>query len=311
MLSESDLSRPYGYVPTLSATIIFVVLFSVSCAAIALHLGQSIYYRIWWLLPTAVFSGLIEIMGWAGRVWSSVNASNLGPYEMQMTLTIIGPTPLLAASFVILDKLIHIIGMQYSRLDPKWSVSVFVFCFELPQVGLTSEQDIVSLVIQAVGGGTAAVAVSKYNSPEKGGNIMLGGIVFQMFSMALFVVCGAEFLWRYFKDRPVRSLAQNSLMPDDTTAIAEPRTLTPKIKTMLGSVVFSTLCLFIRSIYRTIELSNGFAGRIIHTQLYFNILDGMMIVLAMYTLNIFHPGILLADKPAEVEKECVSGIEKV
>jgi hypothetical protein len=41
-------------------------------------------------------------------------------------------------------------------------------------------QGIVSLVVQAIGGGMAATAVNKRLDPAKGGNVMLGGIIFQM-----------------------------------------------------------------------------------------------------------------------------------
>ena len=66
-----------------------------------------------------------------------------------------------------------------------------------------------------------------------------------------------------------------------------------------------------RAIYRTIELSQGWNGRIISNQLYFSklllrfivawllmdnlidILDGAMVPIAMYTINLGHPGMLL------------------
>ena len=45
--------------------------------------------------------------------------------------------------------------------------------------------------------------------------------------------------------------------------------------------------------YRTIELVDGWDGRIISNELYFNVMDGAMIVAAMYCLNFFNPGRLL------------------
>ena len=40
--------------------------------------------------------------------------------------------------------------------------------------------DAIALIVQAVGGAIASKAVRKSEDPEKGGHIMLGGIVFQM-----------------------------------------------------------------------------------------------------------------------------------
>ena len=65
-----------------------------------------------------------------------------------------------------------------------------------------------------------------------------------------------------------------------------------------------------RSIYRIIEFSDGYNGKIAHTQVLFSellrmlllfrispahidVFDGMMVTLAMYTLNAMHPGMLL------------------
>ena len=150
------------------------------------HIGQGIHYRKWWLLPTVVLCGLLELLGWAARLWSSYDPGLAAPYEMQcvavspkacnathghfnrLTCTILAPTPLLAANFLIMERIILRLGPQYSRLSPKWYT--IVFC----------TSDVISLVVQAIGGGTAATAVAQDTNPENGGNIMLGGIAFQM-----------------------------------------------------------------------------------------------------------------------------------
>ncbi|KAJ7242051.1 hypothetical protein C8J57DRAFT_1526451 [Mycena rebaudengoi] len=71
---------------------------------------------------------------------------------------------------------------------------------------------------------------------------------------------------------------------------------------MVFALLFSTTGLFIRSIYRTIELQDGWEGRIIHTELYFNVLDGGMIVLAIFTMNFVHPGLFLRE-PAKAPRD--------
>lgn len=44
-----------------------------------------------------------------------------------------------------------------------------------------------------------------------------------------------------------------------------------------------------RSIYRSIELAQGWNGEIIENQMLFNILDGMLILLATLTFVFVHP----------------------
>jgi hypothetical protein len=37
------------------------------CTCTVIHLGQSIRFRMWWLIPTAVLAGTAEVIGWSGR----------------------------------------------------------------------------------------------------------------------------------------------------------------------------------------------------------------------------------------------------
>ncbi|KAJ3488238.1 hypothetical protein NLI96_g2984 [Meripilus lineatus] len=263
---------PYGYVPTEWICILFVVLFSVTSA---LHLGQALYYRLWFLFPTVILGGIGEIIGWSGRLWSSRNITLLDPFLMQITTTIIAPTPLVAANFVILGQLIRRLGPKYSRLSPIWYTIVFVTC------------DLVALVVQAVGGANASLAVQDGRDPGPGGNIMLGGIIVQLVAIVIYMALAAEFVIRFVLNKPIRNA--------EGGRYEGTHQLDTKIKLMLTGLIFSSVVIFIRSIYRTIELTDGWDGRIIGTQVYFNVLDGGMITLAFYCMNIFHPGCLLGN----------------
>ncbi|KZP33510.1 RTA1-domain-containing protein, partial [Athelia psychrophila] len=262
---------PYHYIPTQYVCIIFVTLYSVSSL---LHLAQAFRYRMWWLFPTAILAGAAETLGWSARLWSSVNFMLDTPFMIQISTTIIAPTPLVAANFIILGRIVRKLGSRYSRLSPKWYT--IIFC------GF----DIVPLVIQALGGGIASGATTQAGT-ELGARIMLGGIATQMVFITLYVACAAEFLCRFFNDRPVRVCAASR-------SFEGPRVVMDRqLKTMIFALSFSTFFLYIRAVYRLIELSDGWNGTVISTQNYFNVFDGTMVVLAMYTLNFCHPGRLL------------------
>lgn len=263
--SDHDL---YGYVPTEWICILFVVLFSLSTAIQAV---QAVYTRLWWIYPTICVAGILEIIGWSGRLWSSLNPVAINPYLMQIVTTIIAPTPLVAANFLVLGQLIRRLGQCYSRLSAKWYTIVFVCC------------DIVALVIQAVGGGAASGAVDNNKSPVPGGHIMLAGIAFQLASITVYMALAVEFILRYMYDRPLRAAERTD------TGYALDR----KMQLMMAGLALSSVCIYIRSVYRTIELAIGWTGYVIETQRYFDWLDGGMIVLAMFAVNIFHPGFLL------------------
>jgi hypothetical protein len=101
LLQTRESVGPYHYVPTEWICLAFLVLFSLSTsepldalpfyllanfANRVLHLGQAIRYRVWWLLPTAFFSGILEIVGWSARLWSSFRPRLLLPFEIQYVL---------------------------------------------------------------------------------------------------------------------------------------------------------------------------------------------------------------------------------
>ena len=48
-----------------------------------IHVWQSVKSRSWWLLPTVVAAGMLEIMGWSARLWLSKSPLALTPYEIQ------------------------------------------------------------------------------------------------------------------------------------------------------------------------------------------------------------------------------------
>lgn len=271
---------PYGYIPTEYVCIIFIVLFGISTFA---HTVEAALLRTWWLLPTACLAGALEVLGWAGRLWSSDNITGVQPFQIQITATILAPTPLVAANFIILGRIIARLGPTYSRLSPKWYTIVFLSC------------DIIALIVQGIGGGMASSAAGSGRDPSLGGRVMLGGIAFQLVAIAVYAVCALEFYLRYLWDRPLHSVPKP--IHGDQDATRGP--FTNRLKFMSVGLAFSTLCVFIRSIYRTIELADGWGGRIITTEVYFNVLDGAMIILAMYTLNVANPGFLLSEAKLE------------
>ncbi|TFL02859.1 RTA1 like protein-domain-containing protein [Pterulicium gracile] len=251
---------PYGYVPTRALCIFFLAWFGVSTLV---HLGQAVHKKRWFMIPTVVLCGAGELIAWGGRYWSSTSPLASDPFLMQIASAVLAPTPLLAALFIIAGIIISQLGPCYSRLSPKMYSIVFLSC------------DIVSLIVQSVGGGLAA---SDDENPERGANIMLGGIVFQTVVIIVFCVVSGEFLFRYIKDQSISGKTR------------ERGTAYLRLKLMLAAVIFVLVLLVIRAIYRIIELSEGWEGTVITTEWYFNLFDGAMIALAMTVLNVFHPG---------------------
>ncbi|KAJ3558818.1 hypothetical protein NM688_g698 [Phlebia brevispora] len=276
VLAQPDHPR---YVPTEWVCIILVALFGVSTA---IHTVQAIWYRMWWLFPTVILAGCGEVIGWTGRLWSSLNIPNQQPFMMQIVATILAPTPLLAAIFIIFGRITQRLGARYSRLSPRLYSRIFLTC------------DIIALIIQGAGGGIAAGANNNTNQANSGANIMLAGIVFQLSALLAFVSLAVEFYIRLLKDRPLRT---DGFKGDGSEMTVSDTTIfTPRLKLMTVGLATSTFFILIRSVYRTAELGDGWTGKILRTQVYFSIFDGAMIVVAIYAVNVFHPGFLMEVK---------------
>lgn len=52
----------------------------------------------------------------------------------------------------------------------------------------------------------------------------------------------------------------------------------------------ATILIFIRSIYRVVELQGGFNGAVANNQTAFMVLEGPMIIVAIGALTLYHPG---------------------
>ncbi|QRW20637.1 RTA1-like protein [Rhizoctonia solani] len=263
---------PFNYVPTGWIGILFIVLFGVTTAG---HLLQALVFRTTYMIPTLVLCGIGELLGWAGRYWGHVNPYNEDAFMMQITTTIIAPSFMTAAMFLILPKIINELGTGYSRMPPRLYSIIFITA------------DVTALVIQAVGGAMASIA-NTLDGAERGGRIMLGGIVIQLVAVVLYTLLGLEFSVRFGLDRPVRA-SHVSDQRKHAGWIHVPR----GIVWMLVGLIIATIFIIIRSIYRTIELTDGWNGGIISTEKWFNWFDGAPIVVAMFTFNVFHPGYFL------------------
>ncbi|KAG9008964.1 hypothetical protein FRB94_005529 [Tulasnella sp. JGI-2019a] len=287
----------FGFVPTLWICTLFVCLFSL---AGSVHLYQAFRYRVkaWWI-PTVVACGLVEVLGWSGRIWGSQNVWIRDPYIMQIVCTIFGPSFMTAAFFIVFVRIIRMVGPEYSRLSP----SIYTFLF----VGT----DVAALLIQSIGGAIAATADTHAGSAT-GAHIMVGGIVLQMVAITVYAVTSVEFFWRVYMEMPFSTCQQDieTEMPPKSPSLnsffeehskSGLDNLTLNVKTMVLGLIIATVLVYIRSIYRTAELLDGWGGPIITNETMFNLLDGVPVLLAMITLNVFHPGRLIPGAQASGE----------
>ncbi|RVD83642.1 uncharacterized protein DFL_005422 [Arthrobotrys flagrans] len=261
------LDPSYGYVPSQASGIVFVVLFSLSTVG---HIYSSIKGKNYWYLCFAIGT-ISEVIGWGGRLWSSSCPYNDNAFLMQISTLIFAPAFFTGAIYYLLKQFIDVTGREYSLIPPKLYLWIFITI------------DVISLAIQAAGGGIASSAANEpTGDPSIGANIMVGGVVFQMASITVFCFFYGVFLW---KARNVQ--------------------LDKSIMRLTYATILSVTCIYIRSIYRTIELLEGWDGYLITTERFFIALDGAMMIIAVAVYNFVHPAILL---PSPGEKKRLEGM---
>lgn len=111
---------------------------------------------------------------------------------------------------------------------------------------------------------------------NRGTNIMEGGIVFQLATMTLFGVLLGDFAWRI-----------------SSTRFGLRNTVTRGLKLVLIAIFISFIMIYVRSIYRTIELAQGWKGHLITHEAYFIGLDAAIMVVAVLVFVPIDPAVLL------------------
>ncbi|WVQ89366.1 hypothetical protein IAS59_003123 [Cryptococcus gattii] len=291
MPSASDqysLTSPYGYTPTEWVTIVFIVLFSVSGA---LHLVQATIFKYWIVFPTIAVGAALEIIGWVGRYWSNQNILYNPPFLMQIITLIIAPVFFSAWDYTVLGIAIQNLGRQYSMLTPKLYVAVFVTC------------DIISLILQAVGGGWAAS--STFPVPKAPTNIMVAGIIFQLVSMVIFSFLACDFMYRAWRkkpyqrklrqlvDGPIRETGLGANEGEKYNAEVERGAIVRGWWWVMAGTAICSLMIIVRGVYRSVELVQGWNGYVISREVFQDCLDGIPMFIAIASINVFHPGFFL------------------
>lgn len=190
--------------------------------------------------------------------------------------------------------------------------------------------DIISLVLQAVGGGGAAVQAQNFEDTTSNTHIsklpppvaqlkpVLAGILFQLGTTTIFLVLAADFMYRVIARKPYsastrarfnftlrksKKAATGAETPASSSADAGsaekgaadevPHEWIRRSEYLLAGVAWASVMIYIRGIYRSVELAQGWTGHVMTHEPYFIWLDGFMMVLCMAGLAVAHPGFLL------------------
>ncbi|CDR43753.1 CYFA0S12e03950g1_1 [Cyberlindnera fabianii] len=267
----------YGNTPSfggnLAMTIIMSILFFI-------HTGIGLFFQTWWFSISYCLGTASEIAGYIGRLLGSHDTQNSNYFLLQIITLTIAPCFIMAGIYFLLSQVIMVYGTQFSLLKPKRYSQIFIMC------------DILSLLIQAIGGAMGSNALKHFKSPKNGTHVMVAGLVLQVVSMTIFLVLFLHFLIR------VKYFGSSSMSEYKYKHIRDTRLFKMWPLVILIGVIF----VYIRCIYRCVELGEGWNGYLITHEIYFMLFDAMMMSLTCLIFIPFHPGFVFGFNESEDEK---------
>ena len=220
----------YGYVPNLTANAVLLVVFGL-CGILQLSLG--IYYRAWSFTTALAIGCFMELVGYVGRLQMHANVWGPSGFQVQIVCLILAPSFIAAGVYLSLKYIIMFLGPEHSRIPPKFYTWIFITF------------DVLSIAVQAIGGGLAGAAGNNLSLLNTGNNLMIGGIAIQVVTMAACGLLAIDFVIRYRRSNSQRRAVSYE---NDTGRlhIAQLR----KAHTFMVVEIFAYIFIIIRCIYR-------------------------------------------------------------
>ncbi len=282
-------ANAFFYVPSLASGIAFITVFSVF---LAIHLLTSLRYLqprffIYWGLGLTA-----EIIAYAGRIWVTRSGGNLTrAFVMEYVTISIAPSILLTALYHTASQIYTVFNEKFLIFDVKY----FMICLIL--------FNIIGGAIQGAGGGILSNYTSADVTGNKGLQLMVAGLSLQLVSLLIFQAVWYIFLVRVYNSNKVHG---DSQFCEQYYLVRQRK----YIYYFLATFSWAILYIFIRTIYRLVEMSNGLTSKLATNETYFNVLDGMMIALACFCITVLPPHFVFGDNKVEKVRD-MSGKSRV
>lgn len=294
-----DERNNYHYELNRGGNIFFFVIF---CLVFGYTTVMLIWSRYHWYNITFFCGFALQVLGFLGRILAFSDTANLDYYLLQFVSLTLSPAFIMAGVYFLFAQAVILYGRSYSVLKPMWYSYFFI------------TTDFLSLVVQGGGGGAASMATKEQRDPSPGTWTMFGGILFQVVAMSIFLIFWFEFLHRlYYKDashiegdHPMKkwNLTNTFKFLFNTRSAREYRMTylepfyNPKYKNIRArplvpylplAMTTAVITIYIRCIYRVVELKQGFKGYLIKHEVFLMTLDATMVAIAGLIFIPFHP----------------------
>ncbi|KAK0240529.1 RTA1 like protein-domain-containing protein [Armillaria nabsnona] len=260
-MSDSDTTtfELYHYTPSAVAAVIFAAIFFLS----SIIQAWRIFKTRSWYFSAMVVGGLMEGIGYIGRLMSHSDPKSLGPYVMQTLLLLVAPALFAAAIYVVLGRIIRMLHAErFSLIRINWLTKFFVL------------GDVLSFLLQSGGGGLMASA-NDNNMMKIGQVVIIVGLVAQIIWFGGFVFVAGVF---HYRMRNVPTITEKT-----------------NWRRFMFVLYAASNMILVRSVFRVIEFAQGNDGYFVRTEKWIYMFDALLMAQVIILFNVFHPSSYLRD----------------
>ncbi|KAL1841276.1 hypothetical protein VTJ49DRAFT_7278 [Mycothermus thermophilus] len=257
-----------GYVPSLGGNVFFTIVFGI---ALLFQLYLGLRHRTWGFMIGMGGGLILEVVGYIGRVLMRDAMFEDTYFIMSLVCLTIAPAFLAAAIYLSLSRMVVIYAPERARFRPQVYTYIFI-------IG-----DFIALLLQAAGGAVASLADPGSDLQNAGINTMIAGVAWQVFVLLLFGALSLDF-WL----RGARVAKKNGTLNPTFAHLRARKAFQPGF---VVGVFLAAAFVFVRSVFRCAELSEGFDGPLANDEVTFMVLEGTMIALTSILLTVAHPGV--------------------
>ncbi|KAF5023161.1 hypothetical protein F66182_4775 [Fusarium sp. NRRL 66182] len=172
----ADQESIWMYDPSFALAVFGTVVYTIIFLIISYQ--TLIKYRAWFFIVVAV-GAAIEVAAYNLRIYSAQNQSEITPFVLTLTYTVLAPVLIAAGNYLLISRLIlavlpsshhRILKIPGRRLTP-----IFVTC------------DVIAFLIQGGGSGIASSDNWQGKMERIGVRILIGGLAFQLVAFSLFL----------------------------------------------------------------------------------------------------------------------------
>ncbi|KAL2813838.1 RTA1 like protein-domain-containing protein [Aspergillus granulosus] len=264
------------YQPSVPGNAIYIALFG---TLLVVQVIQTPLYRMWGFSLSMIAGLFLEVLGYSARILFHDDPFSFDWFLMNLISLSLGPVFFCAALYFLLGRIVVVYhGEDISRLRPKMYAVFFVSC------------DAIALVMQSAGGAITSMAEDA-DMTAVGTNVMIAGLAFQVAALTLFIYLGSEFAIRLRRRGTKRtgSTDCDNRKDDNFITIRQKR----RWKVWIFTIALSTLLVYIRSIFRVVELNGGYDSELANDEAAFMVLEGAMISIMCICMTVLHPGVAL------------------